>query len=228
MSEYEFHELSEVFPLMGKDEVYELAKDISKNGLLEPIVLLDGKILDGRNRYTACRMINCPVETVEFDDTLDPQSFVVAMNLHRRHLTSAQKCELGIMLLPIEREKSKERMSLGGQKGSTSKGIPSVSEGSSRDSVAKQLCISKNTLDKWQVISDKAKDSEIIASLKNDILNKCGKETIESLFKIVQKKKKVAAEAIKVKELLAEDIPLNKQVVCDSLENVALKKRIRE
>ena len=33
----------------------ELRDDIKKNGLRDPLLLLDGKLLDGRNRYRACR-----------------------------------------------------------------------------------------------------------------------------------------------------------------------------
>jgi len=51
---YEFHEIAGIFPLMEKEELEALTKDIAENGLQEPIILYEGKILDGRNRYLAC------------------------------------------------------------------------------------------------------------------------------------------------------------------------------
>jgi hypothetical protein len=50
----EFHPLADVFPLIEGAEFDDLVADIGANGQREDIVLLDGKVLDGRNRYRAC------------------------------------------------------------------------------------------------------------------------------------------------------------------------------
>ena len=46
----EYHELSSLFPLITGDDFALMVKDIEANGQREPIILFDGKILDGRNR----------------------------------------------------------------------------------------------------------------------------------------------------------------------------------
>lgn len=54
MKEYEFHERANIFPLMEEEELDELIANIEKIELLEPIVLYEDKILDGKNRYLVC------------------------------------------------------------------------------------------------------------------------------------------------------------------------------
>lgn len=87
---YEMHELCTAFPLMKNDQFMALVKDIRENGLLEPIVLYEGKILDGRNRYTAC--VNAMVEP-RFEEYQgnNPLRFVISKNLSRRHLDNSQR-----------------------------------------------------------------------------------------------------------------------------------------
>jgi hypothetical protein len=87
---YEFHPLADCFPLMTEQEAAALRKDVKKNGLLEPITLLDGKILDGRNRSQACANMNVKPRYEEYEGD-DPVAFVVSKNLHRRNLTAGQR-----------------------------------------------------------------------------------------------------------------------------------------
>lgn len=55
---YEFHRYANIFPMANNDDFSRLVDDIKKNGLLEPIWLYEGKILDGRNRYNACKQVD--------------------------------------------------------------------------------------------------------------------------------------------------------------------------
>jgi hypothetical protein len=55
-----------------------------------PLVLFEGKILDGRNRYRACVESGAAVRTTTYDGN-DPRGFVRAENLLRRHLDESQR-----------------------------------------------------------------------------------------------------------------------------------------
>ena len=60
----------------------------ARNGLLDPIVLFEKRILDGRNRAAACESAGREPRYVEFEGTREEAlMFVVSHNLKRRHLT---------------------------------------------------------------------------------------------------------------------------------------------
>jgi len=78
---------------MSSGEYVELARDIKAHGLAEPIWLYEGKILDGRHRYRACRESGIAPATRNYMGT-DTMGFGLSMNLHRRHLNIEQKKKL--------------------------------------------------------------------------------------------------------------------------------------
>jgi ParB-like chromosome segregation protein Spo0J len=97
LNNLEFHDLANEFPLLTDEETSQLADDIKKNGLIEPLVLLDGKVLDGRNRYNASKLASVklqPDDVILFEDEYegqDPVIFVISKNIRRRHLTVGQR-----------------------------------------------------------------------------------------------------------------------------------------
>lgn len=84
------HEYANLFPMMSDVEVARLAEDIKQNGLSDPIITLDGKILDGRNRHKACEIAEVEPAFLPYAGA-DPLAFVISHNLHRRHLTESQR-----------------------------------------------------------------------------------------------------------------------------------------
>lgn len=88
---YEFHPIANIFPMFAESDLAELAADIASHGLHEPICLYEGKILDGRNRYTACNIANVAIQTRDFiGSALDALAWVWSLNRQRRHLTPSQ------------------------------------------------------------------------------------------------------------------------------------------
>ena len=93
---------------MSDDELQDLADDIAVNGLRNPIVLWQGKILDGRNRYLACKIAEVEPRFTEFEGD-DPIGWVISQNLQRRHLTASQKAVVALDLLPMLEKEAKQR-----------------------------------------------------------------------------------------------------------------------
>jgi hypothetical protein len=99
----EFHQAAEIFPLMTGPELEALVADIHEHGQREHIVLLDGKILDGRNRYRACQEIVIDPVTVNWCGEGSRQAYAVSMNLHRPHLNESQRAIVAARLATLKR-----------------------------------------------------------------------------------------------------------------------------
>jgi N6-adenosine-specific RNA methylase IME4 len=84
------HPLANLFPMMADADIARMADDIVTFGLRHKIVLLDGMVLDGRNRQAACLYADIEPEYEEYRGD-DPLNFVVSVNLERRHLTESQR-----------------------------------------------------------------------------------------------------------------------------------------
>src|SRR5262249_18902894 len=120
--ELRFHPLADLFPLMEGEEFDELVADIKANGLHDQIVLYDGMILDGRNRYRACVALGWTwgairEMAVNLDSLIDdvdgdglgyggPAAYVISANIHRRHLSAEQKRDLIAKVIAAQPEKS--------------------------------------------------------------------------------------------------------------------------
>jgi len=92
-SDRRYHEVANIFPLMQGDEYESLKADIAANGLLEPVWLHpdDHSIIDGRNRHRACIEVGKDPKFRYWDNKGSLVSFVVSLNLKRRHLNESQR-----------------------------------------------------------------------------------------------------------------------------------------
>lgn len=90
MKTLEIHPLSAVWPQMTVAEKHELIDDIKLHGVIEPITLYEGKVLDGFHRYNAALKAGVSCKTTEFKGD-DPAAFVISRNARRRHLTIKTK-----------------------------------------------------------------------------------------------------------------------------------------
>lgn len=140
---YPFHEAASPFPLMQPHEAEELRRDIAEHGQREPIVLHEGAILEGRNRYLACEALGIEPETVGWTPDGSPVDYVLSLNLHRRHMTSGQRAFVALELEKRYAVEAKTRQrAAGGDTTDTNysealtEKIPEAEKGEARDKAA--------------------------------------------------------------------------------------------
>lgn len=102
------HPAAELFPLLGDVELRDLAEHIREHGLMHSVVMLDGAVLDGRNRLAACEIAGVAPTFVEWRGD-DPIAWVIGTNLKRRHLDTTQRAMIALAVLPMYEAAARER-----------------------------------------------------------------------------------------------------------------------
>ena len=143
-SSVEFHEAANIFP-MDDEHIDDLAEDIKQHGQRIPIELLGGKIVDGRRRFMACKIAGV-IPSFADVDVDDPVSYVLSLNLHRRHLTPSQLSMVGARARDIYDREAKERM-VEGAKNKGKENLPCPESGQARDAVGKAVGVSGKSID---------------------------------------------------------------------------------
>ena len=102
------HPIADVWPMMDEAKIAELADDIRKNGQLVPVWLYEGKILDGRNRWAACKIAGIEPKTKEYIGD-EPTGFAVSLNDRRRHMNKGSLAAVAAELEPFFAADAKRR-----------------------------------------------------------------------------------------------------------------------
>ena len=112
--ELEIHPVALIMPQMNDEEFRMFKEDISGNGLIEPVVLFQGKVLDGRNRYNACWELGIEVFARTWEGGMDPVEYVVSKNIHRRQLTPAQRATAAAKAIGYHAGEAKKKQQAAG------------------------------------------------------------------------------------------------------------------
>lgn len=105
---YKPHELCLAFPEMPSDQFARLLASIRDHGLLHPIMLFEGAILDGRHRYKACEELDIEPRFEQYTGN-DAAAFVLAENMARRHMTQSQLAHSAAGMKDYYERKARER-----------------------------------------------------------------------------------------------------------------------
>jgi ParB-like chromosome segregation protein Spo0J len=160
---------------MNGDEFASLIESMKVVGQLTPIYTHRGEVIDGRAKLRACQRLRIEPIIEKIDPSLDPLDVVDALNLRRRHLTTA---ELAMAASRLNRRLPQDLATIGISKRSLEHadkvhrdGAPETIEAASDGKVALSLASRISDLpkqhqaDKVQKIQE-GKKSEVIAELK--------------------------------------------------------------
>jgi hypothetical protein len=115
------HPACDLFPMMSEAELRALGEDIKKHGLKSPIILWSpdanqrtaASLLDGRGRLSAMELVGLDTAACShqqlYGPVVDPYAYVLSANIHRRHLSAAEKRDLIVAVLKAQPEKSSRR-----------------------------------------------------------------------------------------------------------------------
>ena len=110
------HEYAEIFPPMNCEDSDALVDSMKKYGFRSehPIILFEGKILDGRNRELAAKQAKVKALYKNFSKNgIDALDYVVLENIDRRHLTPGQRALIALDLEKEYAKKAAERQRVG-------------------------------------------------------------------------------------------------------------------
>jgi hypothetical protein len=148
------HKLALAFPKYKSKDFIILFHDIHDQGVLVPIVMFEGKVLDGRNRFEAAiRAGLTEIPATEFEGTFDQaRDFVISLNMNRRHLTDDQRAGIAAKLANLKHGGDRSKPPIGGLVPPHSGGVPNAPPDMSIGEAADKMKVSKRTAERAKAV----------------------------------------------------------------------------
>ena len=188
-------EFKKLIPALTAEEFKQLETNCLAEGIRDAIVVWNGYILDGHNRYEIANKHGLQYRTVEkhFESETDAKIWMIYNQFGRRNLNAWQRSVLALELEDVFKEKAKENLSKSGgdkKSGWEISPNPIIEPMETRKELAKIANVSDNTISKVKVIEAKA-TPEVKAQLS------AGDMSINQAYKEIKQEEKqsiVAAE----------------------------------
>lgn len=154
-------------PMLSTTEYNELEKSICKNGLLSPILIWNGTIIDGHNRYKICkshRIENIITKEMSFSSKCEAIEWILRNQLGRRNLTDFQRNEVALKYEEVIAEQMKQKQISGLKKGNEAPLRPNEPNGEAttkRKELAKIAGTSEGSIQRSKLILEKGTQEQI-------------------------------------------------------------------
>jgi ParB-like nuclease domain len=206
--DYAIHWYALLFPDLPQNEYEKLKEDIRVNGQLQPIVVDQHTVLDGRHRLKIAQELNITPYTILFRDVhnvrpdMTPEDFIDAVNLHRRHMTDDQRVMLATLRAEGLEKAARDRQLAGVPSGENTQ--------RSRDAIAKQAKVTPN----------KARQAKELKTHHPELAREVaqGKTTLKAARKKVKKLRFVLHRAAQAKKPKPSVIDIKPSLAADQAQ----------
>ena len=145
-------------PALKQDEYAKLEQSIIDDGCRDPLVVWDGILIDGHNRYEICTKhgIHFDTKDMYFANHAEAKLWMLKNQLGRRNLSDYDRVQLALELENIYKDMGKANMVAGGhdrKKGLENSTNPSQ-QVNTRKEIAKIAGVSDNTVAKVKKINE--------------------------------------------------------------------------
>jgi len=171
-------EFKTLIPPLTSDEFEQLEQNIIAEGCREPLIIWDGFIVDGHNRYEICNKHGIKFETVEkiFESKSHAKEWIIRNQFGRRNLIPFQRAELALTLKDVITARARENLhkSGGDKKSENAKSGCQNSDNpiepiDTKKELAKIAGVSHDTIWKVGKIQEKATPEEKEALQKGNV-----------------------------------------------------------
>ena len=200
-------ELKALIPPLRESEYTQLEQNILSEGIREPILIWNGTIIDGHNRYSIAKKhgLNFAVKEMQFDNKDAVIGWMIYNQFGRRNLSAYDRSLLALKLKPqIEAEAKKKMLSTQNNnaaknlQGAAVQNFVQLGSGKTIDKIAALAGVSREVVRKVEKI-EQAATPEIKDALKT------GKISINSAYQKITGKKKARANKKSVNEAATID-----------------------
>ena len=204
-------EFRDLIPPLNEEELKLLEASLVADGCESPLIVWNGVIVDGHNRYAICRKHEIPfaIQEKDFSSRDDAMLWMLRNQLGRRNLNSYQRVELVLKFEPLVKNAAEQRMLAG----KAANPVPTLAQGQTkgktRDHLSEAAGVSHGTFAKAQKLVQSA-DEETKRELR------AGKVTVNRAYTELLEKEhegetKICERCKQEKPLSAFSIPSNRR-----------------
>jgi DNA modification methylase len=175
-------EFKKLIPALTAEEFKQLEENILKDGIRDPLVLWNGYLIDGHNRYQIAFKHGLEYKTIdkEFKDESEVKEWMINNQFGRRNLSNYQRSVLALELESVFSKRAKEQQ---GQRNDIKPTLAESKPIETRKELSKIANVSHGTLDKVKVIQATA-TPEVKAQLST------GEVSINQVYQDIKKEEK--------------------------------------